>query len=259
MCLNIGESKLSSNLIKFQVDSNGFTIDAEYDRETVEEVLPEVMERIHREYAERDSRTTVFLAAPGGTGKTTLSKIIERMFNERYPESLIAAGIDGFHYKNSYLETHYVNIPGGKIPLRSMKGFYNTYDTSLLERKIHSFVSCTGERWPIYSRILHDPVDDSAEMNADILLLEGNWLLDPDPRWSELRAYCNLSIFIEPPAEMLRSRLIDRKVRGGLSLKEAEEFYRNSDSKGVQRVLDSHVNADIYLVLDETGHKLTLR
>jgi len=254
-----GGGKLSSNLIKFQVDSNGFTIDAEYDKETVEVVLSEIMDRIHQEYTQRGARTTIFLAAPGGTGKTTLSKIIERMFNERYPESLIAAGIDGFHYKNSYLDTHYVDIPEGKIPLRRMKGFYNTYDTSLLGRKIQSFVSCTGERWPVYSRILHDPVDDSIEMNADILLLEGNWLLDSDPRWSKLRDFCNLSIFIEPPAEMLRSRLIERKVRGGLSLEEAEEFYRNSDSKGVQRVLDSHVDADINLILDETGHKLTLR
>ena len=201
----------------------------------------------------------MFLAAPGGTGKTTLSKVIELLFNKRYDTSLISVGIDGFHFKNEYLDSHYCDSDNGVIPLRKMKGFYNTYDTGLLQHKIDSFLQQSGELWPTYSRIKHDVVDDSIPVESDILLIEGNWLLDNDPRWKELKNYCDYSIFIEAPIELLHERLVSRKIRGGLTPYEAEDFYKNSDLLGVQRVLGNHSSSDIVLDLDTTGHRLSAR
>ncbi len=247
---------MGSELVRFHVESNGFQVVAEYDRDTFEFTLKELMERINETYARCGTHTIVFLVAPGGTGKTTLSKIIECEFNKTFKPSLASVGIDGFHYKNSYLESHFIETASGTVPLKKMKGFYNTYDTEGLEKKILSFKNGTHEFWPSYSRISHDVIDDSIRITSDILLLEGNWLLDPECNWAKLRKYCDLSIFIRAPKRLLHERLVSRKVRGGLSVNEAEQFYRESDMIGVDRVLNNHLDADINLVLGEDGTEL---
>ena len=46
---------------------------------------------------------------------------------------------------------------------------------------------------------------------------------------------------------MLKQRLIERKIQGGLSHSEASEFYERSDGRNVSRVLKHSMQADLIL------------
>jgi pantothenate kinase len=84
-------------------------------------------------------------------------------------------------------------------------------------------------------------------------VVEGNWLLLNQPEWQALRPLCDFSVFIAAPAELLSERLISRKIRGGLSREQAEEFFHATDGPNVLRVLEGSLSADMQLVMDEQG------
>lgn len=72
--------------------------------------------------------------------------------------------------------------------------------------------------FPVYSRIIHEPVPDAVNVSGDIILLEGNWLLLDEEPWISLRRNADYVVRMEPadPA-VLRGRLISRKAEGGSS------------------------------------------
>ena len=62
--------------------------------------------------------------------------------------------------------------------------------------------------------------------------------------WTNVRVLTDYSVFIDAPEEILRERLIGRKIQGGLSREEAEAFYDFSDSKNIERVIKNSARAD---------------
>ena len=75
------------------------------------------------------------------------------------------------------------------------------------------------------------------KVTKDIILIEGNWLLLKQEPWKSMQQYADYKILILAEEEMLKERLISRKEKGGLTREEAVEWYQNSDSKNVTRVL----------------------
>ena len=65
-----------------------------------------------------------------------------------------------------------------------------------------------------------------------------------DSRWKNIREFADYKIFIKADSEVLRERLINRKILGGYSREDAEKFYYASDSKNVERVLKDTVEPD---------------
>ncbi len=94
-------------------------------------------------------------------------------------------------------------------------------------------------------------VEDAVKVDQDIILLEGNWLLLKEEPWNSLRKWADGTILIRAEEEMLKERLIGRKQKGGLSRKEAEEWYENSDRVNVRRVLKDSVTGDFVLWVEE--------
>lgn len=90
-------------------------------------------------------------------------------------------------------------------------------------------------------------------ITGEIVLIEGNYLLLDEPRWRDLAAMADQTVFLSADEQMLRNRLIHRKVIGGATRLEAEAWYEMSDGRNVRLVLDSHVPADIELALDARG------
>ncbi len=81
-------------------------------------------------------------------------------------------------------------------------------------------------------------------------MLEGNWLLLQQPGWQQLKALADYTIYINAAPELLRDRLIERKIRGGLSPQQAENFYLATDGPNVFKVLQFSQPADCHLVMD---------
>ncbi len=131
-----------------------------------------------------------------------------------------------------------------------VKGCPETFDIKKLTEALR-IIRDQDITWPVYDRNLHDVVEDQIQISKDILLLEGNWLLLQEEGWKELKQFCDYSIFIQAEEDMLKQRLIERKIQGGLSRSEAIAFYERSDGRNVSRVLQHSMQADLTLRLSQ--------
>ncbi len=80
-------------------------------------------------------------------------------------------------------------------------------------------------------------------------------LLDEE-KWRRLIEECDYSLFIEADECILKKRLVDRKIQGGLGEEKAKAFYERSDKINIQRVLNNRLEADLQLSMLETGEKI---
>lgn len=236
---------------------NGFGFVARYGEKDVEHVLLPLLMRLTELQAERGGRLIAFLAAPPGAGKSTLAAFMEWL-SRRTPEAtpLQAVGMDGFHYPNAYLDAHsFVDEDGREVGMRSRKGAPQTFDVDGLRAALTDAREHGDEArpWPSYSRLLHDVVPESLPIREKILLVEGNYLLLDEGRWADLRVLADYTVFLSAPEELLRDRLVARKVAGGASPQEARAWYAASDGRNVRRVLAHHSPADLELALEADG------
>ncbi len=233
-----------------QVVVNGFEIRVEVDRPLVDGILVPTLAALIPGDAD-GTRRFVFLAAPPGTGKSTLAAVVERRAAHL---DLDTVGIDGFHHPQSYLDTH--DLDG--VPLASIKGAPETFDVTRLRQFLERSAT-HATRWPVYDRGRHDVVPDARLVDAGLVLLEGNWLLLDEPGWRELSAHSVFNVFIDADPALLRDRLIERKVRGGLDPAAATRFYERSDRPNIDRVLAGTDRGKVDLLLrlhaDGTIHR----
>ena len=242
------------NWITFETEVNGFKLNAKFTEDTVNEVFVPFLKKLNEVYGQVGGRTVIaFLVGPPGVGKTTISHYLEKLSKDRQDLTTIRAiGMDGFHFSNAYLDAHTVEVDGNTVPMRSIKGAPQTFDLDSLQAKIRE-VKQEEVDWPIYDRNIHDVVPDAISVEAEIILIEGNYMLLKDPRWTNIRTLADYTVFIKADSEMLKTRLIERKVRGGMSQEEAEQFYNTSDGKNVDLVLNNSAEADETWTLEHDG------
>ena len=242
------------NWVTFETEVNGFKINAKFTEDTINEVFLPFLKKLNEVYGQVGGRKVIaFLVGPPGVGKTTISHYLEKLSKDRQDLTTIRAiGMDGFHFSNAYMDAHTVEVDGNIIPMRSIKGAPQTFDLDSLQSKIRE-VKLEEADWPIYDRNIHDVVPDAISVEAEIILIEGNYMLLKYPRWTNIRTLADYTVFIKADPEMLKTRLIERKVRGGMSQEEAENFYNTSDGKNVNLVLSESATADETWTLELDG------
>lgn len=233
------------NAVKIELTVNGLNVQAQYHDEEIERVHKPLLRMLAAlQTVSPQRRTVVFLCAPPGTGKSTLTTFWEYLAQQD-PElpAIQTLPMDGFHHYNSWLDAH---------QLRPFKGAPETFDVAKLAENLCQVVEgdCT---WPQYDRQKHDPVEDALHVTAPLVIVEGNWLLLDDEKWCQLAQFCDFSIFINAPATALRERLVGRKLAGGVSLADAEAFYDRTDGPNVRRVLEESLPANLTLMMTATG------
>ena len=230
---------------------NGFEMTAVYNEDTIQKVFLPLLKQLQQLQKEKKERIIVFMAAPPAVGKTTLCEFLEYL--SKQDQELIdiqALGLDGFHYHSDYINSHDAIVLGEKVPMKQVKGCPETYDTEKLRQKLEQ-IKTEDILWPVYDRNLHDVVEDQIKVTQDIILIEGNWLLLKEEPWKTMQQYADYKILILAEEDMLKERLIGRKEKGGLTRAEAEEWYKNSDSKNVTRVLKDSLKGDLLLKVEE--------
>lgn len=230
---------------------NGFEMTAVYSEDAIQKVFLPLLKQLQQLQKEKRERLIVFMAAPPAVGKTTLCEFLEYLSKQDQELTDIQAlGLDGFHYHSDYINSHDAIVLGEKVPMKQVKGCPETYDTEKLRQKLEQ-IKTEDILWPIYDRNLHDVVEDQIKVTKDIILIEGNWLLLKEEPWKTMQQYADYKILILAEEDMLKERLIGRKEKGGLSRSEAEEWYKNSDSKNVTRVLKDSLKGDLLLKVEE--------
>ena len=170
---------MPEQMIEFPVTINGVEVLAQYTRRAVDEIFLPLLQTLRALRQEKGRRILVMLAAPPGSGKSTLLSFLESLSQG----AIQVIGMDGFHRRQAYLVSHYTERDGRQIPMVDIKGAPVTFDLELLTAAVKRVASGETCGWPVYDRMLHNPVEDAVRVDGYIVLLEGNYLLlDEDRR-----------------------------------------------------------------------------
>ena len=243
--------------MEYSANINGIDVCAYYSEQTVRNLLVPLLEDLSAMHDRKHARILVLLAAPPGAGKSTLASFLEALAKEILPgKTFQAVGMDGFHRRQEYLLTHTVIVNGREIPMVNIKGAPVTFDLEGLQKKIAEVTEKQSCKWPRYDRLLHNPIEDAITVDADIVLLEGNYLLLDMDEWRELSGYADYTVSLSADEELLRERLIARRMASGVEREKAENFVDFSDMANVRLCFEKTKNAELSLVLSRDGREI---
>ncbi len=115
--------------MKIELTVNGLNVQAQYHDEEIERVHKPLLRMLAAlQTVSPQRRTVVFLCAPPGTGKSTLTTFWEYLAQQD-PElpAIQTLPMDGFHHYNSWLDAH---------QLRPFKGAPETFDVAKLAENL---------------------------------------------------------------------------------------------------------------------------
>ena len=227
---------------------NGLEIQAEFSRQDRDNIFIPLLETLTRLQRKKGRRIISFLAAPPAAGKSTLCLYLEKLSRELEGLTPVqSVGIDGFHFRNEYLKSHFIEKNGETLPLSKIKGAPETYDVEKLKFCLEN----PDAKWPVYSRKLHEPVENALEIKEDILILEGNWLLLDEQPWNTLS--CDYSIFWAADSPEQLERVVRRKIMGGFPEDEARAFVMGNDLPNIRRCMEHSRRGDLNIAINREG------
>lgn len=115
--------------MKIELTVNGLKVSAQYHVDEIENVHKPLLRMLAAlQTVNPQRRTVVFLCAPPGTGKSTLTTFWEYLAQQD-PElpAIQTLPMDGFHHYNSWLDAH---------QLRPFKGAPETFDVAKLAENL---------------------------------------------------------------------------------------------------------------------------
>lgn len=244
-----------NGMIEHKVTINGIDVAAQYSEREVDEIFLPLLRELDRLQKEKGRRVLAMLAAPPGAGKTTLLSFLQKLSRETEGiRPIQTIGMDGFHRRQEYLQTHTVLRGGQRIFMVEIKGAPITFDLERLTTQIRKVAAGEHCGWPTYDRLLHNPVENAICVDGDIVLLEGNYLLLDEDGWRELSTYADYTISIRADEDLLRKRLIGRRIKTGVPEEAAVRFVDFSDMPNIRLCLEKTKPADLELMIGD-GYK----
>ncbi|MBR2215925.1 MAG: hypothetical protein IJ849_09235 [Selenomonadaceae bacterium] len=221
---------------------NGMVSKVLFNEDTIDNLFFPFLRRLTRLHDRLGHRLLVYLVAPPGTGKTTLSLLLAKLslMGEEF-EPVQAVGIEGF-YK--------------ALPPTTMKGAPETFDSVKLGAKLRA-IREDNPLWPLYDARRQRVMEDALTLRKNIILLEGNWLLLRDNPWQDIKDYADHTLFITAKPEQLWERLVQRRISGGYTPEAAAKIYEIYDRPNIDRVLnDSWLASETWKMLNDGDYVL---
>ena len=246
--------------MEYTVNINGIDVRAQFSEKSITEIFIPLLENLSRIHDLKQKRILLMLAAPPGAGKSTLVNFLETLAKEVIPGKKVQSiGMDGFHRRQEYLLTHTASVDGREVRMVEIKGAPITFDLEKLTDKIKEVTTSEICLWPVYDRLLHNPIEDAITVDGEIILLEGNYLLLDLDGWRELSEYADYTISVTAEEELLRERLIARKEASGNTREKAEQFVDFSDMSNARLCLQKTRKADLELVINTETEEFEYR
>ncbi len=214
--------------------------------EHVIDITPQInilAERIHA-LREQPGRVIVAIAGPPASGKTTLAEELARRLNAQKCLTAVVPQ-DGFHLDNAVLEAR------GDLP---RKGAPHTFDGSGFVHLVRRLKERADVAVPLFDRSRDLAVAGASIVpaEAEVIVVEGNYLLFDAAPWFNLAPLWTLKVRLDVPMPELRARLIQRWLGHGLSSAAATRRATSNDLPNAQTVLDHALPADITFAADGT-------
>lgn len=186
-----------------------------------------------------NTRVVVAIAGAPGSGKSTLAHDLAGRLG---PDAAVLP-MDGFHLDNTRLEP---------LGLLARKGAPQTFDAAGFVRLVGALRGADAVPYPTFDRARDITVPGGGEIapTTRFVLVEGNYLLLRTPPWSDLKALFDLTVFLNVPEPVLKSRLVARWLEHGLSPDEALARAQGNDMINARLVLDGSAVADFTVVND---------
>lgn len=202
-------------------------------------------------------RYLIAVAGPPGAGKSVFAEQLHFIIDKgilHKDAHTIALPMDGFHFPNSYLETHARKLADGtEIPLLAVKGQPDTIDVVRLRKYLQTLIHRPEYTlWPGYSRFVHDVIPEKFKVHAsvNIVIVEGNYLLVNRGPFVGLPEMFNLRIYVDAPAPKIIANLVDRHIQGGKTLEEAKDWVKRIDLPNARVAESSRHHADVIIERD---------
>ena len=188
-------------------------------------------------------RAILGITGAPGSGKSTLA---QQLADALGPQAALV-GLDGFHLADSELH---------RLGRHARKGAADTFDAAgyvhllrrLRERNDPVVYAPTFDRGLEAALAGVVPVPSSVPM----IITEGNYLLVDDPIWGQVRGLLDATWYLDPGEDVRLRRLIDRHMRYGRSLHEAEERSHGSDQRNAEVIAATRQRADRIVHLSAT-------
>lgn len=192
--------------------------------------------------AAQGGRVIAALAGAPGSGKSTLAEKLVGKLNGRAPGLAAVLPMDGYHYDDLYL------VPAG---LRPRKGAPMTFDVGGLYHTLKRLRARDEAEVavPVFDRKIEIARAGARLIPKEVpvIVVEGNWLLLNQAPWDRLRPMFDVTVMVDVPEHVLRSRLRGRWERLGLSEAEIVEKLEENDLPNGRWVRDGSIAAE-YLV-----------
>ena len=200
-----------------------------------------------------EGRALLGIVGLPGSGKSTFTEeLLDALASEHGHDAVAHVPMDGFHLADAQL---------GRLGLTDRKGAPETFDVdgyaALLARLREE-----GER-PVYApgfeRTLEEPVAAALVVPpvARLVVTEGNYLLDPDPRWRAARARLDAVWWVDVDEQQRHTQLVARHEQFGKSPEEARAWVEQVDEANARQIRERADDPDrVVRATDDGGWAL---
>ena len=190
----------------------------------------------------RPARTFLAIAGAPGSGKSTIVERLKRDLEEDHPNQVEILPMDGFHFDDGLLH---------EMQRHPWKGAPDTFDVGGLSstlKRLHD-PNEGAVAVPVFDRAL-EISRGSARLipqSAQLILVEGKYLLLDRPPWSRLAPHFDVTLMIDVPEHILRERLAERWENFGISPSDIARKVDENDIPNMRDVCSNSRAADFVL------------